>query len=246
MGSQILSEVEKFEQYAHNWWNMQSAEFKLLHKINPLRIGFIQGVLKSHFAACLENINSTKPLQGLKILDVGCGGGLATIALNQLGASVIGIDPGKSAILAANNKARDLGLQDIEHICIMPEDFKSSELFDVVVCLDVIEHVQSIEQTCAVLRNMVKLDGAIIISTINRNLKSLMLGIVAAEYLLRMLPVGTHAYEKFVKPSQLQNILINSGFKIKKLQGIGLKLPYFEWGFIDDISVNYLAYFAAV
>jgi 2-polyprenyl-6-hydroxyphenyl methylase/3-demethylubiquinone-9 3-methyltransferase len=231
----MLNEVEKFDQFGKNWWNTESGEFKLLHKINPLRIEFIKTNLTNHYGA----------VSGLKILDIGCGGGLATIPMARLGAEVTGIDPSQQAIIAASNKATELGLNNVRHICAMPELFMEPERsFDAILCLDVVEHVENLEIFAACVAKFLKPDGAVIISTINKTPKSFLQAIVAAEYILKMLPKGTHSYDKFVKPSSLQQEFSKHNISIKKLTGIGLSIIKQKWEFVDQIDVNYLAYLA--
>jgi 2-polyprenyl-6-hydroxyphenyl methylase/3-demethylubiquinone-9 3-methyltransferase len=231
----MLNEVEKFDRFGKNWWNTESGEFKLLHKINPLRIEFIKTNLTNHYGA----------VSGLKILDIGCGGGLATIPMAKLGAEVTGIDPSSQAVIAANNKATELGLSNASHICTMPEFFTEPERsFDAILCLDVVEHVENLEIFAGCVAKFLKPDGAVIISTINKTPKSFLQAIVAAEYILKMLPKGTHSYDKFVKPSNLQQEFSKHNISIKKLTGIGLSIMKQKWEFVNQIDVNYLAYLA--
>ena len=232
-------EVEKFEQYGDNWWNSQKGEFKLLHEINPLRIEFIKKHIINHF----DLIDDRRlPLSNLKILDVGCGGGLATIPLAKMGAIVTGIDPSPKAINAANKRAEQLGLKNIKHICTMPEDFTLEQQFDVVVCLDVLEHSLNLAESCALLAKFSQSSGAVFISTINKTIKALLLGIITAEYLLKMLPKGTHNYNKLIDPARLERDFSTYGFSIKALEGINFSILKATWLSNADISINYLAY----
>jgi 2-polyprenyl-6-hydroxyphenyl methylase/3-demethylubiquinone-9 3-methyltransferase len=233
----MRNEVEKFEQFGKNWWNVESGEFKLLHKINPLRIEFIKENLASHFKLASFN--------GLKILDIGCGGGLATIPMARLGAEVIGIDPSSQAIVAANNKAEQLGLMNVTHVNCLAEAFEAESEFDVVLCLDVAEHVDSLEILAQHIAKFLKPNGAVIISTINKTTKAFLQAIVMAEYILRMLPRDTHQYNKFIKPSELHKEFYKYDISIKKIVGIELSVLNNKWQFTDKIDVNYLAYLSA-
>lgn len=236
----MQNEIEKFDAFGQNWWNTQSGEFRLLHKINPLRIEFVKDCLLEHF----KLKDGQNVFQSLSVLDVGCGGGLASIPMARLGAKVTGIDPSEKAILAAKNKSKGLGLDNVKFIHALPENFVTSQKFDVILCLDVVEHVENIEIFLEVVANLLAPGGAIIVSSINKTPKAFLHAILAAEYVLRMLPRGTHTYDKFIRPSQLQNALGKYGIKIGKLKGIELSLLRQKWQFTSDISVNYLAYLA--
>jgi 2-polyprenyl-6-hydroxyphenyl methylase/3-demethylubiquinone-9 3-methyltransferase len=231
----MANEVEKFDQIGQNWWNTIDGEFRLLHKINPLRIEFITDCVCKHFSA---DINIFKKL---KVLDVGCGGGLASIPIARLGAEVTGIDPSRNAISAASEKANSLGLDNANFVNTLPENFATETKYDVVMCLDVVEHVEDLGSLAKVIANLLAPGGAVIISTINKTPKSFLHAIVAAEYVLRMLPKGTHTYDKFIKPSQLQNEFNSYNIEIKELKGIELSILKQQWQFTKDISVNYLA-----
>jgi 2-polyprenyl-6-hydroxyphenyl methylase/3-demethylubiquinone-9 3-methyltransferase len=234
----MVNEVEKFDQIGQNWWNTEDGEFRLLHKINPLRIEFISQCVCKHFNSDISIFKK------LKIIDIGCGGGLASTAIARLGAEVTGIDPSYNAILAAQQKAESLGLDNISYVNALPENFFTKTKYDVVMCLDVVEHVTDLASLVEVAANLLAPGGAVIISTINKTPKSFLHAIVAAEYVLRMLPKGTHIYDKFIRPSQLQNEFSKHNIIIKKLRGIELSILKQQWQFSKDISVNYLAYLA--
>ncbi len=197
-----------------------------------------------------------KPLSNLSILDVGCGGGIASIPISKLGAKVVGIDPSLRAINAAKNKAQELNLENVNffHVDVEffdrfgAENFESEQglpllnkQFDVVLCLDVVEHVENLTNLVACIAKWLKPGGAVIVSTINKTFYAFAQAIIAAEYLLRMLPVGTHEYHKFVKPSMLQKSFSKHSISIQKLKGFHLSILKNEWEFTDNIEVNYMA-----
>ena len=184
-----LEEIEKFNLLAHKWWDPTS-EFKPLHEINPLRLNFIK---------------SSVNLKGKKVLDVGCGGGILSESLASADADVTGIDQGDKVIQIAKLHAKESGIK-IKYKHINVEDFykNTDERFDVITCLEMLEHVpdpNSIINTCS---KLLKPGGKIFFSTINKNLKAFLFAIIGAEYILNLLPKGTHEYKKFIKPSQLQ------------------------------------------
>ena len=217
-------EIKKFTNIAYDWWN-PSGKFRPLHQINFLRIEYIKSKI-------LENYPN---LKGLKILDVGCVGGLVSIPLARLGASVTAIDAGAENIEAAKShyESLDEELQiKFEHKKLEDID----EIYDVVICLEVIEHV---ENYAIFLQQLVsKTENIMILSTINRNLKSYILGIVAAEYILRWVPAGTHEYSKFLKPSEIAAAL--PGYQIKELRGIEYDIWSRDFKLSKNIDVNYI------
>lgn len=247
MISKIDAEVEKFDNLAHNWWNANDGEFRLLHQINPLRIEFILKHIQRHFKILA---NQTAPLTGLSVLDIGCGGGLASIPMARLGASVTGIDPSINAVASANLKAAGSSLPNVEHVCLRLEDAESSDefrnkfkgKFDVVLCLDVLEHASDLSLTIDCIAKFLKPSGAVIISTINKTPKAFFQAIIMAEYVLQMLPRATHDYAKLLTPSVLQNEFSKHGLSIKQLSGITFSLLKQEWRLSKNTSVNYLAY----
>jgi 2-polyprenyl-6-hydroxyphenyl methylase/3-demethylubiquinone-9 3-methyltransferase len=247
MTSKIDAEVEKFDNLAHNWWNANDGEFRLLHQINPLRIEFILKHIQRHFKI---TANQNAPLTGLRVLDIGCGGGLASIPMARLGASVTGIDPSINAVASANLKAASLGLPNVEHVCLRLEDFQASDefknkfkgKFDVVLCLDVLEHASDLSFTIDCIAKFLKPSGAVIISTINKTPKAFFQAIIMAEYVLQMLPRATHDYAKLIKPSVLQNEFSKHGLSIKQMGGITFSLLKQQWELSKSISINYLAY----
>jgi len=199
-------EIEKFSQLAHRWWDKDS-EFKPLHAINPIRLDWI----KSHVS-----------LRDQRVLDIGCGGGILSESIAQSGAKVTGIDLSVKALKVAKLHALEVGTQDLEYLEISAEDLaiQKQGAFDVVTCMEMLEHVPnpaSVVKACAAL---VKPGGWIFLSTINRNLQSFLMAIVGAEYILNMLPKGTHEYAKFIRPSELLKFCNDSGLLEVDLKGL--------------------------
>lgn len=232
------SEVEKFDKLSHAWHDTDG-EFKMLHKINPLRLEFIENKIREHF-----NTLNNDSLKGLDILDVGCGGGLISMPLSQKGANVTAIDASSRNIESAKNQATKQNVKidyrntTIEELC---RDLKK---YDVVICLEVIEHVANIEDFVANLASIIKPGGMLIISTINRNVKSYLLAILMAEYILNWVPKHTHDHTKFLKPSELNSFLSKNNMILKELKGLNYDLFSKKWRLTGNIDINYLAYFS--
>lgn len=221
------AEVAKFAEVADKWWDL-NGEFKPLHDLNPTRVNYIH-----------QHVN----LVGKKVLDVGCGGGILAEALAHRGATVAGLDVVPESIAVAKEHARQESLE-IEYHCETVETFseKQSNAFDVVTCMEMLEHVpdpESIVQSCA---KLVKPGGHLFFSTINRNPKSYMLAIVGAEYLLNLVPRGTHDYKKLIKPSELGHWIRNADCELVELKGLRV-IPFInEFRLSDDTDVNYFVY----
>lgn len=221
------NEIKKFEDLAHRWWDRDS-EFKPLHDINPLRLNFID--------------QNSHGLKGKKIIDVGCGGGILTESIALRGADTLGIDLGEAPLSVAELHALDSGVDNIQYQKISVEDIaeEQTEQYDVVTCMEMLEHVPdpgSIIKACA---KLAKPDGDIFFSTINRSPKSFALAIVGAEYLLRMLPKGTHEYEKFIRPSELEAWARDAGLHLKNIKGITYNPLLQSYKLGTDVTVNYL------
>ncbi|MBT0961932.1 bifunctional 2-polyprenyl-6-hydroxyphenol methylase/3-demethylubiquinol 3-O-methyltransferase UbiG [Denitromonas iodatirespirans] len=219
------SELQKFADMAHRWWDPES-EFRPLHEINPLR---------------LDWIDSLCPLNGQTVLDIGCGGGLLSEGMAERGARVTGIDLGEKALGVARLHLHESGL-DIDYRLVSAEALAQEQpgQFDVVTCLEMLEHVPdpaSIIRACATL---VKPGGHVFFSTINRNPKAYLLSVIGAEYLLRMLPKGTHDYAKFIKPSELARHCRSSGLDIAHLTGLTYNPLTQVYSLCQDTDVNYL------
>ena len=224
------NEIKKFEDLAHRWWDRDS-EFKPLHEINPLRLNYID----QHAGG----------LKGKKVIDVGCGGGILAESMALRGADTLGIDLGAAPLSVAELHALESGVDNISYQKIPVEELaeKQKQQFDVVSCMEMLEHVPdpgSIIQACA---DLVKPGGSVFFSTINRNPKSFAFAIVGAEYVLNMLPKGTHEYAKFIRPSELEAWARKSGLHLEKIKGMTYNPLLQSYKLNSDVSVNYLMYF---
>jgi 2-polyprenyl-6-hydroxyphenyl methylase/3-demethylubiquinone-9 3-methyltransferase len=226
-------ETARFAALAHDWWDEDGA-MAPLHRMNPVRLRFLRDRLCAHFGR-----GGAKPFTGLRILDVGCGAGLACEPLARLGAMVTGIDATEDMIDAARKHAQDVGLA-IDYRVGAAEDL--TETFDAVVALEVIEHVSDralfLQSVCA----RVAPGGAVVLSTLNRTPKAFAMAVVGAEYVMRWLPRGTHEWSKFIKPSELARGLRVQGFDLAALEGMVYDPLAREWRLGKDLDVNYLAF----
>ena len=219
------SEIDKFSALAHRWWDPTS-EFKPLHAINPLRLGWIQSITN---------------LQGKRILDVGCGGGILAESLSKAGATVTGIDLSSKALKVAELHQLESGTS-VRYLTISAEDLakEESQSYDVVTCMEMLEHVpdsSSVVQACA---KLCKPGGHIFFSTLNRNPKSYLFAIIGAEYILQLLPKGTHQYEKFIKPSELAQFTRTAGLEVIELKGMTYNPITQIYRLGSDTDVNYM------
>jgi 2-polyprenyl-6-hydroxyphenyl methylase/3-demethylubiquinone-9 3-methyltransferase len=219
------TEIAKFSDAAAHWWDLQG-EMKLLHEMNPLRLKFIDD--RAH-------------LSGKKVIDIGCGGGILTESMAKLGAHVTGVDMSLPALNVAKLHLHESQLQ-VEYVHTTAEQIAAerSEQYDVVTCLEMLEHVpdpQSIVRACATL---LKKDGTIFFSTINRNIKAYLFAIIGAEYILKLLPKQTHDFSKFIRPSELANWTREAGLTLQQMQGIHYNPLTKNFSLNDDVSVNYL------
>jgi len=231
-------EVEKFSKLSKDWWN-PNGKFKPLHLFNPARIKFIKEKLVSHFHL---NHNSEEPLKKLKILDIGCGGGLLCEPLSRLGAQVTGIDASKNNIEAAKLHSKEMSLE-INYICCSPENLNLKNEFDIILNMEVIEHVSDVDLFIKNCAKLIKKNGIMFVATINKNLKSYLFAIVGAEYILRWLPIGTHDWNKFFTPNELEMITTKNNFVKDETVGMKFNLLLKEWKKSSDISVNYISTF---
>jgi 2-polyprenyl-6-hydroxyphenyl methylase/3-demethylubiquinone-9 3-methyltransferase len=232
-------EISQFAALASEWWK-ENGEFKLLHLLNPLRLSFLKNQVLEGASRPLSDL---KPLEGLKILDIGCGGGILAEPLTRMGAEVIGIDATVENVEAARLHAKEGGLS-IQYLHTSAEELAlTHQPFDVVIASEVIEHVADISVFLKACGQLLKPQGTFIVTTINRTLKSYMGAIIGAEYLLRWVPKGTHTWQKFVKPSEIARELRKYEVEPMALQGVLLNPLTQEWSFCKSLDVNYFMSF---
>jgi 2-polyprenyl-6-hydroxyphenyl methylase/3-demethylubiquinone-9 3-methyltransferase len=230
-------EVDRFAALAGEWWDAKG-KFRALHRIGPARLSFLRNELVRHFAGARSGM---RPLDGLSVLDVGCGGGLICEPLARLGARVTGLDPAMENVEAARRHAAGQGLS-IHYRRGSVEDLGAEGLeFDAVVCLEVVEHVPEPAAFVAACAALVRPGGLMLLSTINRTAKAYLLAIVGAEYVLRWLPVGTHQWDRFVTPDELARYLRDAGLAAPRLEGLVYNPLSDAWLLAADTDVNYLA-----
>lgn len=220
------AEIDKFQSIASRWWDPES-EFKPLHEINPLRVSYIE--------------QQSGDLGGKRILDVGCGGGILTESLASKGATVTGIDMAELSLEVARMHLHESGL-DIDYRLSTVEAFaeQNETRFDIVTCLEMLEHVPDPDSVISAASRLLKPDGLLFLSTINRNPKSFALAILGAEYVLGLLPRGTHEYRKFIKPSEIAAQLRKSGLRVIDVTGMSYNPITKHYSLGDDVDVNYL------
>ena len=231
-------EIEKFSQIAEEWWNPEG-KFKPLHKFNPIRISYIKENIIKTFK--LNYIRT--PLKNIKILDVGCGGGLLSEPMCRLGANVTGIDASDRNIQVAKLHSRNNNLK-INYFCSSPEKFNVKDKFDVILNMEIVEHVEDVNFFLKSCSKLLKKNGIMFVATLNKTLKSYIFAIIGAEYILKWLPIGTHNWNKFVKPEDLINICKNNSLNLNNLIGVKFNILNNEWIISEDSSVNYLAQFS--
>ena len=237
MNTVNTKEIEKFSKIADEWWD-PNGKFKPLHKFNPIRILYIKENIIKTF-----NLNQKKnPLQNIKILDIGCGGGLLSEPMCRLGAKVTAIDASEKNINVAKFHSKKNNL-NIDYICTSPEKLKGENQFDVILNMEIVEHVNDVGFFLKSCSKLLKKNGIMFVATINKTLKSYIFAIVGAEYVLRWLPIGTHEWEKFVKPEDLKKILMKYDLSLNKLDGMNFNIIKDEWSISRDLSVNYIAKF---
>ena len=237
MNSVNKKEIEKFSKIAEEWWNPEG-KFKPLHKFNPIRISYIKENIIKTF-----KINQKKtPLKNIKILDIGCGGGLLSEPMCRLGAEVTAIDASEKNINIAKLHSKKNNLK-IEYICTSPEKLKTKNKFDVVLNMEIVEHVEDVDFFLKSCSNLMRKNGIMFVATLNKTLKSYIFAIVGAEYILRWLPIGTHEWDKFIKPDELINILKKNNLNLDRIDGMKFNLLIDKWDISNDKSVNYIAKF---
>ena len=237
MTSVNKKEIEKFSKMASEWWDPEG-KFKPLHKFNPIRIKYIKENIVKNF----KLKNKTKPLSGISILDIGCGGGLLSEPMSRMGANVTGIDASDKNIKIAKLHSKKNKLK-INYLCSSPEKLKIKKKFDVILNMEIVEHVEDVEFFLKSCSKLLKKNGLMFVATINKTLKSYVFAIVGAEYILRWLPIGTHEWEKFVKPEDLKKILIKHNLSLSKLDGMNFNIIKDEWSISTDLSINYIGKF---
>ncbi|RIK94831.1 MAG: bifunctional 3-demethylubiquinol 3-O-methyltransferase/2-polyprenyl-6-hydroxyphenol methylase [Proteobacteria bacterium] len=230
-------DIARFQAVAASWWD-ENGPFRPLHRLNPARISFIRQTLLRHFGG---DDNNPRPFAGLRLLDAGCGGGLVAEPMARLGAAVTGFDATAETVNVARAHAAAGGLE-IDYRPGGIEEFTADRSFDAILALEVIEHVADADRFLQECRRLIADQGVLILSTLNQTMKSYLLGIVAAEYVLRWLPQGTHDWQKFQKPSALAHALERAGFRLTGLQGLVYRPFSDRWELSPrDLSVNYFA-----
>ena len=237
MTSVNKKEIEKFSKMAEEWWD-PNGKFKPLHKFNPIRIRYIKDNIINHF-----NLkDKSKPLNKINILDIGCGGGLLSEPMSRLGANVVGIDASEKNIKIAKMHATKNNLK-IEYKNTSPENLKTNKKFDVILNMEIVEHVEDINFFIKSCSKLLKKNGIMFVATLNKTLKSYVFGIIGAEYIMRWLPIGTHDWEKFVNPDDLIAISKKNNLTVQKLDGMKYNLIKDQWTLSNDKSVNYISIF---
>ena len=228
-------EIQKFSKLAEEWWDV-NGKFKPLHMFNPIRIEYILENIKKHFKFRQDKLN---PLEGLNILDIGCGGGLISEPMSRLGAKVTGIDASEKNIKVAKLHAKQNELK-INYLNTAPENLKDIEKFDIILNLEIVEHVNDVNLYIRSCHKLLKKGGLMFTATLNRSFTSYIKAIIGAEYLLRWLPIGTHDWNKFIKPEELENLLINEKFSTQDIKGLKFNPFIKKWKKSSDLSVNYI------
>ncbi|WP_425416994.1 bifunctional 2-polyprenyl-6-hydroxyphenol methylase/3-demethylubiquinol 3-O-methyltransferase UbiG [Oricola indica] len=230
------SEVDRFSRMAADWWN-PTGKFKPLHKFNPVRLSYIRQTVIEHFGL---DAGTARPFDGLRLLDIGCGGGLLSEPMARLGAEVAGADASETNIEIARLHAGQSGL-DIDYRATTSEALEAAgESFDVVLNMEVVEHVSDVDLYMKSCAAMVRPGGLMVVATINRTMKAYGLAIIGAEHILRWLPKGTHQYEKLVTPQELEDALAGTGVDIVRRTGVSFNPLADEWRLSRDMDVNYM------
>lgn len=229
-------EISRFEAMAKEWWDPRG-KFKPLHKFNPTRLSYIREKTINHFDL---DFNAHKPFTGLRILDIGCGGGLLCEPMARLGADIVGADPGFANIATARIHAQQQGL-NIDYRCQSAEElYNAGETFDVVLNMEVIEHVLDVESFMQACCGMVRPNGLLFLATLNRTTKSYAMAIIGAEHILRWLPKGTHDWKKFITPDEVASLLLKGDLEIADQTGVTFNPLRDKWSLSTDMAVNYM------
>ena len=230
-------EIDKFSKLAEEWWD-PNGKFKPLHNFNPVRLKYIKdSILKKY-----KNTDKKHPLKNVRILDIGCGGGLLCEPLSKLGAEVVGIDASEKNIKIAKLHSRENNLK-INYFCASPENFKIKGKFDVILNMEIVEHVENVNFFLNQSTKFLKKEGLMFVATLNKTLKSFFFAIIGAEYVLKWLPIGTHDWNMFIEPKKLINICKNNNLVLQDLFGVKYNLINNDWEVSKDTSINYLAKF---
>ncbi len=235
-GTVDASEVARFEKIARTWWDA-SGPMGVLHKFNPVRLQVIRDEAAKHFN---RNIGTGKPLDGLSLLDIGCGGGLLCEPLTRLGAKVTGIDPAPTNVEVAKLHAGQTGLAIDYRQATVEELVANGERFDIVLSMEVVEHVADVPAFVGACCDAVKPNGLLVMATLNRTLKSFALAIIGAEYVLRWLPRGTHSWDKFITPRELESEISKNGLSVDYRGGVIFNPLLNQWKLSRDMDVNYM------
>ncbi len=230
------SEVDRFSALAAEWWNPHG-KFKPLHKFNPVRLGYIRDRAAETFG---RDPKAPRPLEGLRLLDIGCGGGLLSEPMARMGADVVGADASEKNIRIAQTHAAGSGVS-VDYRAVTAEALaEAGETFDIVLNMEVVEHVSDVEFFLSTCASMVRPGGLMVVATINRTMKAAALAIFAAENVLRWLPRGTHQYEKLVRPEEIEKPLSASGLTITERTGVFFSPFTNQWNLSRDMDVNYM------
>ena len=230
-------EIDKFSKIAEDWWNPEG-KFKPLHQFNPERIKYIKDNTIKHF----NLTNKDKPFKNLNILDIGCGGGLLSEPMSRLGGNVTGIDASEKNIISAKIHAKQNNL-NINYFCNSPENFKTNKKFDLVLNMEIVEHVEDVNFFIKKSSELLKKNGLMFVATLNRTLKSYIFAIIGAEYILRWLPIGTHEWNKFLTPEELTNFGQKNSLLVEKIDGMVFNPLSNRWKVSQDCAVNYIIKF---
>ena len=233
-------EIDKFSKIAEDWWNPEG-KFKPLHQFNPERIKYIKDNTVKHF----KLTNKDKPFKNLNILDIGCGGGLLSEPMSRLGGNVTGIDASEKNIISAKIHAKQNNL-NISYFCNSPENFKSNKKFDLVLNMEIVEHVEDVNFFIKKSSELLKKNGLMFVATLNRTLKSYIFAIIGAEYILRWLPIGTHEWNKFLTPEELTNFGRKNSLLVEKIDGMVFNPLSNRWKVSQDCAVNYIIKFKKI
>ena len=227
-------EIDKFSKIASEWWDPHG-KFKPLHKFNPIRIKYIKDNSIKHFK--IKSLN--QPLKKLKILDIGCGGGLLSEPMSRLGAEVTGIDASQENINIAKIHSLEKKLK-IKYICSSPEKLNTKDKFDIILNMEIVEHVDDVNFFIKESSKFLKKNGLMFVATLNKTLKSYFFAILGAEYILRWLPIGTHDWNMFIKPNELVKICKKNSLNLDEILGVKYNIITREWNLSSDDTVNYM------